>query len=195
MPGYWQAKPVQYCHLFKKLEDVTSCFESTYKTLSVIWFGFVCWCFFVCIFFFLWYLLLGMKSLNLQNRILGLQASRLINWTALSSWKSVTPHLTLASLLWVAKGLLFDLCLWPFQSQHLDTCGVAAGGCKIQVLVSGMYFYSCAIWIFRHFLLLCLSCLHLWLCWTAEQPVGCLLGQTVYASPLSSLMPFVLNHS
>lgn len=38
LPRYWQAKLGYYCHLFKKLEAVTSCFESSYKTESLICF-------------------------------------------------------------------------------------------------------------------------------------------------------------
>lgn len=40
----------------------------------------------------------------------------LINWTAVCSWKSVTLCLALASVFWVPKRLLFDLCLWPSRA-------------------------------------------------------------------------------
>lgn len=39
------------------------------------------------------------------------------------------------------------------------TCGITAGGCKIQVQVSGTRFSSCAIWVFRHFLFFFVSSL------------------------------------
>lgn len=92
--------------------------------------------------------------------------------------------------------------VWPLPLTDPEpaltaTRGVAAGGCKIQVLMSEMCCYSCAIWVFGRFLLLCRSCLHFGLCWTVKHlwKQECLLSQIIYDSPLSSLMPFMMNYS
>lgn len=114
MPWFWQGKPAQYCHLFEKLEGVIFSFESTYETLSII-------CFFLNGTFFClkWRVLLCNIGSWVCRQVGDFIYPILINWTALSSWKSVTLCLTLTSLFWVAKGLLFDFCLWMLQSQRL----------------------------------------------------------------------------
>ena len=193
MPGYWQTKPAQRCHSFKKLEDVTSYFESTYKTLSVICFHF---------FSFNDTCPWKWRVLLCYNRILNLQVSR---WIYISNVNRLDSTLFMEicfSTLNFGIALLSGkgTSVWPLplavpEPALTATRGAAAGGCEIQVLVLGMYFYSCAIWVFGHFLLLYLGYLHFWLFWAVEQPMGDLLGQTVYDSPLSSLMPFALNHS
>lgn len=149
MPGYWQAKPVQYCHLFKKLEDVTSCFENKNKTLRVL--SLLFW-------FFVMVLALGSEALLCKNRILGLQGSKWIYISNVNKLDSTLFTKMCYSTLNFGIALLNGkgASVWPLpltapEPALMATCGVAAGGCKIQVLVLGVYFYSCChlgLWTF-----------------------------------------------